>query len=38
VSIQGSTAISAAGAFALAGAATGLAILALVLTLVRRRS
>ncbi len=37
VSIQGTTAVSAAGAFALAGAATGLAILALVLALVRRR-
>lgn len=38
VSIQGATAVSAAGAFALAGAATGLAILALVLAVVRRRS
>lgn len=38
VTVQGTTAISASGAFALAGAATGLAILALVLALVRRRS
>lgn len=38
VTIQGTTAISASGAFALAGAATGIAILALVLALVRRRS
>jgi len=38
VSIQGTTMISAAGAFALAGAAVGLSILALVLTMVRRRS
>jgi len=38
VSIQGTTVLSAAGAFALAGAATGLAVLALVLSLVRRRS
>lgn len=38
VTIQGTTAISASGAFALAGAAVGLAILALVLALARRRS
>ncbi|MBI2615306.1 MAG: DUF1775 domain-containing protein [Gemmatimonadetes bacterium] len=38
VSIRGTTAISPAGAFALAGAATGLAILALVLAVVRRRA
>lgn len=38
VTIQGTTAVTASGAFALAGAATGLAILALVLALVRRRS
>lgn len=36
--VEGTTAISASGAFALAGAATGIAILALVLALVRRRS
>lgn len=36
--IVGITNVSAAGAFALAGAATGLAILALVLALTRRRS
>jgi hypothetical protein len=38
VTIQGTTAISASGAFALAGAAVGLSILALVLALVGRRS
>lgn len=38
VSIRGATAISAAAGFALAGAATGLAILALVFSLARRRS
>lgn len=37
IAITGITTISAAGAFALAGAATGLAILALVLALTRRR-
>jgi uncharacterized protein YcnI len=37
VTIVGVTTVSAAGAFALAGAATGLAILALVLALVRKR-
>jgi uncharacterized protein YcnI len=38
VAIVGVTSVSSAGAFALAGAATGLAILALVLALTRRRS
>jgi hypothetical protein len=38
VTILGTTAVSASGAFALAGAAVGLSILALVFALVRRRS
>jgi hypothetical protein len=36
--VQGTTAVSASGAFALAGAAVGLSILALVFALVRRRA
>lgn len=38
VAIRGTTVVSSSGAFALAGAATGIAILALVLALVRRRA
>lgn len=38
IAIEGTAVVSSAGAFALAGAATGLSILALVLALARRRS
>jgi uncharacterized protein YcnI len=38
VAVEGTAVVTSAGAFALAGAATGLAILALVLALTRRRS